>query len=482
MAGGPLGEFLCLLFDLVLMFVLTAIASIYFLPIILLVMILNFYFYRHANKGLRSERRELSKQRGPGIAHFAESVQGTTAIKVFGKGKTFTEHYDELMNVYFSQRIKTAIAVNFFSFKMMLMTALLLLLTGFAGLVMVHRSLVSVGSLGVAFTFIMMTSTTIQQFFEWLSNLEEALTGIERMDHYLRLPLESGARLPRQAKFSEHQAIEFSEQEAQAFNEHGLGFDFTPPAMSVSNLVMRYRLDLDPVLNDISFDVKPGEQLAIVGKTGSGKSSLIQALYCLYPIESGSISIGGFAPDFAAHLFTPSELLTQKLLPLIEYRKLMALIPQEPSLFRGSIRLNLARHTATDDQEIWSVLENIGIRSWVETLGDRYANGLDYVLMEGAKNLSLGERQLLCLARALLQKTNILIMDEATSSIDPASEKLLVQATKTYMKSKTRIIVAHRLSTIEEADRVLWLNQGRIEMLDRPEMVLPRFSRTNLQR
>ena len=130
----------------------------------------------------------------------------------------------------------------------------------------------------------------------------------------------------------------------------------------------------------------------------------------------------------------------------------------------------------TEDR-IWSILKLIGIATWVTTLSGGGRRSLDYHLTEGGKNLSVGERQLICMARALLHDTPIMIMDEATSSIDPASEELLVRATRDQMKYKTRVVVAHRLSTIEGADRVLWLDNGRVRMLGRPEDVLPHFSR-----
>jgi ABC-type multidrug transport system fused ATPase/permease subunit len=153
----------------------------------------------------------------------------------------------------------------------------------------------------------------------------------------------------------------------------------------------------------------------------------------------------------------------------------MALIPQEPHLFRGTIRENLSGVNDLDDGKLWTALEKIGIARWVRSLKHQGQVGLDFRLEEGAKNISQGERQLLCMARALLQDTPIIIMDEATSSVDPASEELLVRATETHMKDKTKIIVAHRLSTIENSDRVLWLDQGRLRMLDRPDLVLPEF-------
>lgn len=475
MAGGPLGEFFCLLFDLAMMIVLTMIASLWFLPVIVAVVILNWVVYHQTNVKLRKERRASARLRGPTIAHFAETVQGSTAIKVFGKRKTFVTRYDELMKDLLTQKMRTAIAVHLFSFKMSGITVGLLAVTGIWGIWMSHHHLVSVGSLGVAFTFIMMTSTTIQQFFEWLANLEEALTGIERMDDYLRRPLELGARLPVHAQFNLGEPRELLSPSEKPL-AHSKA---TPQArIVVEKFNLRYRADLPMVLKNLSFTVEPGEHFGIIGRTGSGKSSLIQALFCLYPPESGRITIGGISPELSAVNKTYEELANQQMTPIDEYRSRMALIPQEPNLFRGTLRGNLTNDPTLSDLKLWEALERIGIAQWVRTLKHPGKESLEYPLDEGGKNLSLGERQLICMARALLRDAPIMIMDEATSSVDPASEELLVRATKEHMQGKTRIVVAHRLSTIEEADRILWLDQGEIKMLDRPSVVLPAFRKS----
>lgn len=475
MAGGPLGEFLCLVFDLIMMMILTMVASLWFLPVIVAVVILNWFVYHRSNIKLRTERRALAQMRGPTIAHFAETVQGSTAIKVFGKRRTFVTRYDQLMKDLVTQKMRTAVAVHFFSFKMTGITAGLLVVTGLSGIWMSHHGLVSVGSLGVAFTFIMMTSTTIQQFFEWLANLEEALTGIERMDDYLRRPLEAGARLPKTTTFDLGEPRELSQDQDKPLH---VGKADERSRISIENFSLRYRADLPIVLKNLNFTIEPGEHFGIIGRTGSGKSSLIQALFCLYPPENGRITIGGEEPELKTDAKSYQELTSRGMIPMTEYRSRMTLIPQEPNLFRGTLRENLTNDPHMNDLRLWEALERIGISHWVRTLKHSGKEPFDYPLDEGGKNLSLGERQLICMARALLKDAPIMIMDEATSSVDPASEELLVKATKEHMTGKTRIVVAHRLSTIEEADRVLWLDQGVVKMLGKPSEVLPVFRRS----
>ena len=471
MAGGPLGEFLCLIFDLAVILVLTILASVWFLPVVLLVIAANFLVYRRCNIILRKERRALAQLRGPSIAHFAETVQGATAIKVFGKRNSFVARFEKLINALLGQKMSTVRAVQAFAFNMTGISSVMLLLTGLGGIYLVEQGVISVGSVAVAFTFIMMTATTTQQFFEWLANMEEALTGVERLDDYLRRPMEPGARLPQSAKFNLGELRAPTQERLHSLSDLNLTKANADSRIVFENFSLRYRDDLPLVLEDLNFSIEPGEFFAVIGRTGSGKSTLISALFSLYLPKSGSLTIGGLSADYSMQENSAGKV------PLEPYRRKMSLIPQDPNLFRGSLRENLAcRHDMSDDR-LRAILKLIGIASWVDTLNGAGRRGLDYHLTEGGKNLSVGERQLICMARALLHDAPIMIMDEATSSVDPASEELLVRATRNQMRDKTRVIVAHRLSTIEGADRVLWLDHGRVRMLGPPADILPHFLR-----
>lgn len=461
MAGGPLGEFMCLVFDLILIMVLISMASLWFLPVIVAVMAFNWFAYTWNNPIIRQERRLLSKHRGPAIAHFAETVQGATPIKVYGKSDTFMERYNLLIGQVVIQKFRTVLSLMGFNLQMTAITATVLLFTGFGGIYLVHRHLVSVGDIAVAFTFIMMTSTTIQQFFEWLSNMEEALTGVERMDEYLRKPLESGRLLPVTASFKTGQPVSKSTDETIA-KEAALALSGTK-TLSVNNLSLRYRDDLPWVLENINFTVAPGEHFAVIGRTGSGKSSLIQALFLMYPPQKGDIRINGIRPELNACRPCPEDSI-----PLQLFRQHLTLIPQEPVLFKGTLRQNLTISDKISDAEIWDALKQIRIDRWAKGLKDSAGSELDYPLDERGANLSMGERQLLCMTRAMLQPASILIMDEATSSVDPTSEKLLMHALRDVLTDRTRIVVAHRMSTIADADRVLCLDHGRIERIGTP--------------
>lgn len=472
MAGGPLGEFLGLAFDLLATLILLSLASIYYLPIVFLACIAYSTLYVLHTPKMRANRRTYAAARSPSVAHFAETIQGARLIKVYGRTESFTTRFETQVNSLARERLSLAFSSQHYSFHMAIVTAALLLLTGVLGIWLVSTGRVSAGSLATAFTFILIVSTTIQQFFEWLANFEEALTGVERFDNYLRKPLEAGASLPVTAQYLK------SIRRARPLQARNLP---KGAEVRVENLWLRYGKELPWVLKGLSFVINPGERLAIVGRTGSGKSSLIQALYLMYRPDEGKIVIDGVTPDLssAEHSDSNQALDQEPRLDLTQFRQMIGLIPQDPTLFRGTLRENLvAEFSAVTDRKVWEMLESIDLAHWVKSLGQ--GEGLDYEVEERGANFSAGERQLICMARCFLSEVPLVITDEATSAIDPQSEELLIKALAKHTQAKTLIIVAHRLSTVRSCDRVLWLDQGSIRMLGSPSEVLPEFTKDSL--
>lgn len=464
MSGGPLTEVLSITFDLILYVIFILIASMYFFPVIVISIYFNYLLYKLNKLRIRTERRELSVIRGPAIAHFAETVQGAKIIRVFGKDVFFKNKFNINMDKYIKQKTKSNMYINSFSLQMAILNVSLLLITGILGIWLVINKQVTVGSLGVAFTFILMTSTTIQVFFEWISALEEALTGIERMDHYLKSEIEFGGVLPSSTTFNTRHKT-FSEIEENSIKNSKI-FSVENADIIVDNLSLRYKENLPFVLNNISFTINKGEKVGIIGKTGSGKSSLIQAIFHLYPFVEGRILINNYEADLGQ-----KKLENQEYVNLNLFRSAISLISQDPIIFSGTLRENFTINKEISDDEIINVAKLVG-------LGKMLSNGkksLDFELQEKGADLSLGEKQLICMARCLLKNSPIVLMDEATSSIDPYSEEILVNATKTFLNGKTQIIVAHRLSTIEDCDRILWLDSGKLIMEGSAQSVLNAF-------
>lgn len=455
MAGGPMGEFLCLVFDLVVVLVLVSLASIYFIPLVAIAILVNTFVYKLNQGAMRKERRAVSHMRSPTIAHFSETTQGSRSIKVYGKSTEFKKRFNRLTFDFLAQRMKTMLTLTTFSFQMVLVTSSLFVLTGFYSLYLFTNEYVSVGSIAVAVTFVMMTSSTIQQFFEWLVQVDDALTSTERLDEYLRRPIEEYSALPPTATFpTSHKKLETSYDKETFLKSQPINSE-----VIFDNVTFKYG---EPViLKDLNFKISAGEHVGIVGRTGSGKSSVIQALFALYPLTEGQIFVNG---KRASHSFSEDTL------PADLFRIQMSLIAQDPPVFKGTLRENLTLRNLPDEA-IFQALEEVRLGPWAKSLPGK----LNFQIDEKGANVSAGERQLLCLARCLLQNAPVVVMDEATSNIDPKTEEIIIQSTQKRFKNKTRITIAHRISTIESCDRILWINEGRIEMFDTPEKVLKKF-------
>ena len=466
--GGPLAEFLGLVFDLMAMTVLITLASPWFLPFWLGLALLNYLVYRMNLTAMRRDRRESALKRSPGVAHFAESAQGVSTIRAFGRQANFKKRFADLNDASLIQRLKTNGTFAKFSISMSTATASVFLVMGLTCAWLTSTGRISIGAIGVGFAYLGLATVTMQAFFEWLGQFEEAMSGLERMNEYLRSPLEPGAKLPQSANFQTgHPRYTLAETQSSPITST-MG-----APIAIRDLWMRYRSDLPAVLQGIEINIASGERLAVVGKTGSGKTSFVQALFRLYPIEKGSIAVGGFEAALNGNELQP--------LDLRKYRRQFSYITQDPTLFIGTLRDNLTNHSATQaDTLLIQALQR------VQFLGPtanetEYRGWLDHEIQERGRNLSAGERQLVCMARCLLQDSPVVILDEATSSVDPRSEEILTRATETFFAGKTQILIAHRLSTIRACDRVLWLQNGRVHRLGKPTEVLPEFETAELQ-
>lgn len=463
--GGPVAEFISIVFELIIMVILITVANPIYLIFVGIIIFLNAIIYQLNKEKLRTARRELSASRSPSIAHFAETTQGASTIRTFRRQKSFADRFEKLDNYFLSQKMKTVKQLISFSFQMNSLTAFLLLFTGVSAYFLVEKGWASIGSVGVAFAFITLSGNTVQMFFEWLTQFEEAMIGVERLDNYMRMPIEPGSHLPSYAKLPTGHPVYSKDDENNFLHGKKVTLDKNA-SVEVKDLWFRYNDHLPWVLKGVSFKVNAGERLGIVGRTGSGKSSLIQALFHLYPIDKGTVYLADQSPcvDYEHGI------------DLNIYRKSMAFIAQEPVLFLGSLRFNLDIENRYSDEDLYRILNQVGLKEWVQAQPGQ----LDMKVEERGKNLSLGERQLLCMARCLLQEAPIVIMDEATSSVDPQSEEILVRATEEFFSERTQIIIAHRLSTLEKCDRILWLQNGEIKALGPTAEVLPKFKSTEL--
>lgn len=236
----------------------------------------------------------------------------------------------------------------------------------------------------------------------------------------------------------------------QTLRTHGWPFN---GRIDFSGVSVRYRDGLPLVLDNINFKVQAGHSIGIVGRTGSGKTTLSLTLFRVLELASGAISIDGI--DISR-------------VSVHQLRRGLAIIPQDPTLFRGTIRSNLDLFSENSDDACWTALEHSGLKGFVQSLpGQLLAD-----VQEGGANLSVGQRQLICLARALLRGAKVVVMDEATASLDASSDAQIQSTLRTSMRSCTLLVIAHRLRTIMECDRILALKDGTIAEYDAPAALL----------
>lgn len=215
------------------------------------------------------------------------------------------------------------------------------------------------------------------------------------------------------------------------------------------NVCLRYPKTQELVLKNITFVINPGENICIIGRTGAGKTSIISSLYRLYPIESGSISIDDLNIDSLA-------------LPAL--RSKISIIPENPILFSGTLRSNLDPNTKFSDAAIWNILDLVDMKKRIENMEFQ----LECAISEGGSNFSAGERQLFCLARALLRRNKVLILDEPTSNVDSNTDALMEKTIRTQFSECTILTIAHRLNSVFKSDRVMVVDDGTIVEFDEP--------------
>jgi len=202
------------------------------------------------------------------------------------------------------------------------------------------------------------------------------------------------------------------------------------------------------VLNDLTFSIRGGEKIGIVGRTGAGKSSLITTLFRLTQ-PKGNIRIDGIDTGDIS---------------LSRLRHVLSIIPQEPILFSGNIRRNLDPFSEKTDEELWDAIDKVQLKAKIQSLPTR----LDSPVSECGSDFSVGQKQLICLARAILRKNRILILDEATANVDPRTDALIQATIRTEFAHCTVLTIAHRLNTIIDYDRVMVLDAGTLAQFDAP--------------
>uniref|UniRef100_A0A8C4V7C5 Multidrug resistance-associated protein 1 n=1 Tax=Falco tinnunculus TaxID=100819 RepID=A0A8C4V7C5_FALTI len=378
----------------------------------------------------RQLKRLESVSRSPVYSHFNETLLGVSVIRAFEEQKRFIKQndmkVDENQKAYYPSIVANrwlAVRLEYVGNCIVLFAAL------FA---VIARNKLSAGLVGLSVSY----SLQITAYLNWLvrmsSELETNIVAVERVKEY--------AEMEKEAEWSIEQtapASTWPEEGKIEFRGYGL----------------RYREDLDLVLKNINVTINGGEKIGIVGRTGAGKSSLTLGLFRINEAAEGEIIIDG---------------INIAKIGLHDLRFKITIIPQDPILFSGSLRMNLDPFDQHSDEDVWRSLELAHLKTFVSSLPDK----LNHECAEGGENLSVGQRQLVCLARALLRKSKILVLDEATAAVDLETDKLIQSTIKSQFEECTVLTIAHRLNTIMDYTRVLVLDRGEVVECGSPDHLL----------
>nr|XP_013004976.1 canalicular multispecific organic anion transporter 2 isoform X2 [Cavia porcellus] len=399
-------------------------------PLFLVVIVPLAVFYGFVQRFYVATSRQLKRlesiSRSPIYSHFSETVTGTSVIRAYGR----TEDFKVLSDIKVDTNQKSCyssiasnrwlgVHVEFVGNCVVLFAAL------FA---VIGRNSLSPGLVGLSVSYALQVTVALNWMIRMMSDLESNIVAVERVKEYSKTETEApwvveGSRPPE--GWPLHGEVEFR------------------------NYSVRYRPGLELVLRNLSLCVHGGEKVGIVGRTGAGKSSMTLCLFRILEAAEGEIFIDG---------------LNVANIGLHDLRSQLTIIPQDPILFSGTLRMNLDPFGRYSEEDIWQALELSHLHAFVKS----QPAGLDFQCSEGGENLSVGQRQLVCLARALLRKSRILVLDEATAAIDLETDDLIQATIRTQFEACTVLTIAHRLNTIMDYTRVLVLDRGVVAEFDSP--------------
>ncbi|XP_067661101.1 multidrug resistance-associated protein 1-like [Haliotis asinina] len=374
-------------------------------------------------------KRIESVTRSPVYIHFSETITGSSSIRAYGAVDRFIDEskrrVDKHQVFYFGGIVSNrwlAYYLDIIGTTIIFASAIFAVLSPDA----------SGGQLGLSVSYALQVSDSLGWMVRQISDLQTNIVSVERVKEYSELHTEADAVLP----------------------------DSRPPAVwpqngtvHLNNYRTRYRDGLDLVLKGITCIISGGQKVGIVGRTGAGKSSFTLALFRILEAAGGSIVIDGInIADIG----------------LYDVRSRLTILPQDPVLFSGTMRMNLDPFNEFSDTEIWRALDRANLKWFVVDVPGQ----LMYECGEGGENLSVGQRQLVCLARALLRHTKVLVLDEATAAVDMETDSLIQRTIREAFTDCTIITIAHRLNTVMDYDRIIVMDSGMIKEMDTPETLL----------
>ncbi|XP_060872658.1 probable multidrug resistance-associated protein lethal(2)03659 isoform X2 [Metopolophium dirhodum] len=410
--------------------IVVGIVNYYLIPPTLVIIIIFLKMRKMYMTTTRNVKRLEGVARSPMFTHVNSSLQGLTTIRAFGVEQILSQEFSIHQDLHSSAWYLFMMLSRAFGFWLDIVCILYTSLVTFFFVFIVNDT--HGGNVGLAIT----QAIGLTGMFQWVvrlsAELENQMTSVERVLEYTNVPQESALESAPNKKPSK----EWPNKGQIIFNK----------------LYLRYDPETPFVLKNITVTIEATEKIGIVGRTGAGKSSLIGALFRL-ALNEGSIIIDGVEIHE---------------LGLHDLRSNVSIIPQEPVLFSGTMRKNLDPFDEYSDHVLWKALDEVELKDVVDDLSD----GLNSKISEGGSNLSVGQRQLVCLARAIVRNNKILVLDEATANVDPQTDGLIQNTIRNKFRTCTVLTIAHRLITVMDSDKIIVMDGGTIVEFNHPYTLL----------
>ncbi|XP_065206378.1 multidrug resistance-associated protein 1-like [Planococcus citri] len=390
-----------------------------------------YFIIRKHYIGLSHQLKRIETiHKSPLYSHLVETVTGIQTIRAFGLQEKFTSRCYQKIDLYSASYHSSVICTRWFCSRVEFLEGIIL--CSLTALLLFERNSLTLGQIALLIALALQMIRGIAYMSDVINEVEDGIIAVERISEYLAYPQE-----PDWDESSVSVSDTWPDKGEIIFHDYKL----------------RYREGLDLVLKGISLTIKSGEKVGIVGRTGAGKTSIIQGLFRIVEPDDGTIFI-----DNVSIMNVGLHTLRSKL----------TVIPQDPILFYGTLRFNLDPFDCYKDEYLWNILEKSHLKNFVNEL----PGGLQHMIDEGGQNLSFGQRQLICLARALLRKSKVLVLDEATASVDVETDELIQKTIRDEFSDCTVITIAHRLNTIQDYDKILILDGGCVVNFDSAENLL----------
>jgi ABC-type multidrug transport system fused ATPase/permease subunit len=386
------------------------------------------HFYLPSSRELK---RIESTTRSPIFAHFQETLGGISTVRAYKQQTRFLRESSSKLAVNL-RAFYPAMSLNrWLAVRLEFIGTSIVFATAMLAVVYSVNGLTDTGFVGLSLTLALSVTQALNWCIRQYCEIETNIVSMERLDEYSTLPSEApeyGRVLPR----------DWPQKGEIVFSDYSL----------------QYRAGLEPALKAISFSIASHEKVGIVGRTGAGKSSLTLGLFRILEASGhGYIEIDGVRIDSVG---------------LNDLRSRLTIIPQDPFIFSGTVRENIDPFAEFDDASIWDALRHAHLHDLVTNMEGQ----LEARVAQGGENFSVGQRQLICLARALLRRPHILVLDEATAAIDLETDRVIQQTIRDEFKHCTVLTIAHRIDTVMDYDKILVLDKGAVAEYDTPQHLL----------